>query len=138
MLIIKHTVETTAAPSQIWHVWQDVENWKSWDHDLESGTLNGPFQRGTTGTLKFKNESELKTVLTHVEPLKMFVQEAKLFLATAVMTHCINTVNGKTHVTVQTDIRGPLAFFYFWLIGQSIRKKVPLEVKEMLEKATSV
>ena len=31
MLIIKHTVETTASPEEIWDVWQDVSNWNTWD-----------------------------------------------------------------------------------------------------------
>lgn len=138
MFIIKHTVETTATPSQIWSVWQDVENWKSWDHDLESSQLNGPFTAGTPGILKFKDGTELKTVLMQVDFSKSFVQEAKLFLAKAVMTHYINEVNGKTQVTVQTEIRGPLSFFYALFIGKSIKKKVPLEMEEMLKKAKSI
>ena len=135
MLIIKHTVETTATPTQIWRVWQDVENWNSWDHDLESSGINGPFQVGTMGYLKFKDSPLLKTLLTRVEPLKIFVQEAKLSLATVIMTHIISTIGDKTHVTIQTEIRGPLALFYFLLLGRSIRKKVPIEVLEMLKKA---
>jgi len=54
MLIIRHTVETTATPTQIWQVWQDVENWNSWDHETESSRLDGPFQAGITGWLKPK------------------------------------------------------------------------------------
>ena len=135
MLIVKHTVEAAVTPSQIWHVWQDVENWKSWDHDLESSCFNGPFKVGTTGFLKFKNSQQLETVLTRVEPLKAFVQEAKLPLAKVVMTHSINQIDGKTHVTFQTEIRGLLAFFWVWLLSKSIKKKIPLEMEEMLKKA---
>lgn len=138
MLIIKHTVETTATPTQIWRVWQDVENWNSWDYDLESSGIKGPFQVGTTGYLKFKDNPLLKTLLTCVEPLKMFVQEAKLPLATVVMTHIISNIEGKTYVTIQTEIRGLFAFFYIILLGFSIRKKVPIEVQAMLKKAKAL
>lgn len=138
MLIIKHTVATDTTPAQIWHVWQDVATWNSWDHDLESSELNGAFTVGTRGSLKFKDGTELKTVLTHVDPSNLFVQEAKLFLAKAVMSHYIHSVDGKTYVTVQTDIQGPLALLYTLFIGRSIKKKIPLEMKEMLKRAISI
>lgn len=137
MLIMKHTKETSATPSQVWQVLQDVENWKSWDHELEESTIEGPFQAGSTGRVKLKNGPHLKTILTYVEPLKVFVQEAKLFLAKAVMTHIIAQVDGKTYVTFQTEIQGSLALFYTWLLGYSIRQKIPVEMKEMLKKAES-
>jgi hypothetical protein len=34
MRIVKHTVETKATPIQIWKVWEDAENWKTWDKDI--------------------------------------------------------------------------------------------------------
>lgn len=54
MLIIKHTIKTTASPAAIWHIWQDVAHWNTWDHGIEYSTLDGPFAEGTTGTLKPK------------------------------------------------------------------------------------
>lgn len=135
MLIMEYTEETNATPAQIWHVWQDVENWNSWDRELESSRLEGPFQSGVRGYLKFKNGPTLNTILTHVEPLKQFVQEAQLFLATVVMTHSIDQIAEKTQVTVKVEICGFSAFFYSWMIGRSIQRKIPLEVKEMLKQA---
>jgi len=68
----------------------------------------------------------------------MFVQEAKLVLAKVVMIHSISQVAGKTQVTFQTEIREPLAFFFACLIGRSIKKKIPIEMEEMLKKAKTV
>ena len=61
MLVIKHTVETTASPKAIWDIWQDVANWKSWDHGIEFSTIDGPFKEGTTGTLKPKGGPQVRT-----------------------------------------------------------------------------
>ena len=138
MLIIKHTVTTTATPAHIWQVLQDVENWNSWDHGTASSGLEGPFQAGTPGWLKPVDGPVLKTLLTQVEPYKIFVQEAQLLLAKAVMTHTISNIAGVTHVTFQTEIRGPLAFFWALMIGSSIKKKIPLEMTEMLKQATAL
>ncbi len=140
MLIIKHTVETTATPAQIWRVFQDVATWNSWDHELESSGINGPFQAGTPGWLKPVNGPLLKTILTRVEPGKLFVQEAELLFAKAVMTHVISHSHtaGTTQVTFQTEIRRPLAIFWTLMIGSSIKKKIPLEMVAMLKKATAL
>ncbi|MBY0109549.1 MAG: SRPBCC family protein [Candidatus Babeliaceae bacterium] len=138
MIIIKYTIETTATPAQIWQVWQDVGNWKTWDHDLEQARIDGSFQEGTSGILKFKDSPDLKTLLTRVEPFKLFVQEAQLPLAKVVMSHFISQMAGKTQVTIQTEVRGPLAFFFYLLLGSSIKKKVPVEVEEMLKRAKTI
>ena len=138
MLIIKHTVTTTATPAHIWQVLQDVENWNGWDHGTASSGLEGPFQAGTPGWLKPVNGPLLKTILTQVEPHKLFVQEAELVLARAVMTHIISNVAGITQVTFQTEIRGPLALFWVFLLGSSIKKKIPLEMVAMLKKTTAL
>jgi len=138
MLITEHSVQTNVTPEQIWRVWQDVESWPSWDHDLEFSRIDGPFQTGTTGCFKTKSGPVLKTVLTRVEPLKIFVQEAKLPLAKVIMTHTISELDGKTQVIIKTEVKGLLAFFYYYLIGRSIKNKVPIEVKEMLKKAEHI
>ena len=72
MLIVKHTVQTTASPAAIWKLWADVSNWNSWDHGLEYSKIDGPFQKGTRGTLKPKGGPIVQTVLTEVTPLKSF------------------------------------------------------------------
>ncbi|MBY0353270.1 SRPBCC family protein [Candidatus Babeliales bacterium] len=135
MLIIKNTIETTATPSQIWHIWQDIATWNTWDHDLEFSTLNGPFTTGTTGTLKFKTGPLLQTKLAKVEPMHLFVQEANVPLARFVMSHFVTERNGKSTVTFKTEIRGPLALFWALLMGKGIKKKIPIEMAAMIKKA---
>jgi hypothetical protein len=137
MLLIKHTIETTATPAQIWRVWEDVETWKSWDQDIELSRLNGPFEAGTTGCLKMQNSPILKTEITKCEPLRMYVFETKLFLARSVSTSIIDQIGDKTYATFLNEIRGPLAFFYAFLIGREIKDKTPLEMQNMLKKAES-
>lgn len=132
MLIIKHTVETDASPNEVWKVMQDVEDWNKWDHGTEFSRLDGPFQVGTTGSLKPVGGPILKTILKRVEPLKLFVQEAELFLSKVVMTHSISQSMGKTQVTFQTEICGPMAFFYVWWIGSKIKEKVPDEMERFI------
>lgn len=135
MLIIKHTLETNVPPKQIWQVWEDVETWKSWDHEIEFSKMDGPFETGTRGRLKMHNSPILETKITQCEHLRKYVFEANLFLAKSVSTSLIQQRAGKTYVTFQNEVRGPLAFFYVLLIGRRIKQKTPNEMREMLQKA---
>lgn len=135
MLIVKHTVETKATPIQIWRIWQDVENWKNWDPEIELSRIDGPFQTGTTGCTKFIGTPLFKTLLTQVDPLKLVVQEAHLSFAKVVSYQFMSQVAGKTHVTFQVEIRGPLSLFFACMLGRFIKKKIPIEMEEMLKRA---
>ncbi len=135
MLIIKHTIETKASPKAIWHIWQDVPNWNTWDHGIEFSTINGPFTSGTTGTLKPKGGPLVHTKLTKVEPMKMFVDESKLPLSRIIVSHYLTESQGKTQVTHQIEMTGPFAFIFAYLIGRTMKKNLPQEMAAMIKKA---
>jgi hypothetical protein len=138
MFIIKHTVETKATPIQIWKIWEDVENWKSWDQEIELSQIDGSFQAGTTGSTKFVGTPLFKTLLTQVEPHKLVVQEAYLSFAKVVSYQSMRQVDGKTEMTFQVEIRGPLSLFYACILGRFIKKKIPTEMEEMLKRAKTL
>lgn len=138
MLIIKHTVETSASPEDIWQIWQDVKNWNTWDYGIEYSNINGPFAEGAKGVLKPKGGPLVHTQLTCVEPFKKFVDESKLFLARIVVSHYLAQSAGKTLVTHQIEMKGPLAFLFAYLIGRTMKKNLPQEMETMVKKAESL
>ena len=138
MLIIKHTITTTASVEDIWKLLSEVNSWPTWDHDLEYSSIDGPFQSGTTGKLKFKSGPLLQTKLIKVEPMKSFTQEAKIALSRVIMSHYVTEHYSKTTVTFQTEICGPMAFIWALLIGRSIKKKIPIEMSAMVKIAESL
>ncbi len=134
MLIVKHTIETEATPIQIWKIWEDAENWKTWDREIELSRLDGPFQAGTTGCTKFVGTPLIKTLLTQVEPHKLVIQEAYLSFAKVISHQSMDHIAGKTQVTFQVEIRGPLSLFYACILGRFIKKKIPAEMEEMIKR----
>ncbi len=135
MLLIEHTVETSALPSQVWKVWEDVENWSSWDCGLEFSTIDGPFQTGTRGRLKPKGGPLVQTELTKVEPMRMFTDEARLFGAKIVVSHSMARSGEKTAVTHRIEMKGPLAYLFAFLIGREMKKNLAREMLAMVKKA---
>ncbi|MCH9613379.1 MAG: hypothetical protein SP1CHLAM54_03780 [Chlamydiia bacterium] len=133
MFKFTHTVETKAPPEQIWRIWEDVENWKRWDKDIEYSEIDGPFQAGTKGTTKFFETPSFKTLLTEVKPHQLFIQEAYLSFAKVVSNHSMNHSNGVTEVTFRVEIQESSSSFHSQMIGRFIKKKLPLEMEEMLK-----
>ena len=70
-----HTVEADVSPEAIWALYEDVTSWPSWDAEAELITRDGPFQAGTTGTMKFVGQESLVYRLKKVEPVREFVDE---------------------------------------------------------------
>lgn len=138
MLIIEHTEKTHASKEMIWSIWEDVENWNSWDHGLEFSTLDGPFKTGTTGTLKPKGGPVIKTTLTKVDPMNAFVDEAKLPLTTILMYHKIEEGNDNLKITNRVEMYGFFAPFYAILLGRDLKKNLPTEMRAMIKKAESM
>ena len=54
-----------------------------------------------------------------------------------IVKHTVET-NGKTHVTHQIEMTGPLAFFFAFVIGRNMKKNLPQEMKAMIKKAESL
>lgn len=138
MLIIKHTIETTARPSDIWQIWQDVANWHTWDHGIEYATSDGPFVAGTRGTLKPKGAPLVHTQLTCVEPMKKFVDESRLPFARIIVSHFLTEEFGRTYVTHQIEMKGILSFLFAYLIGREMKKNLPVEMQAMVKKAEAL
>lgn len=138
MLIIKHTLETHVPVANIWQIWQDVQNWNTWDYNIEYSHIDGSFIKGTTGKLKPKGGPLVCTKLTCVEPMKMFVNESKLFLARIIVSHYLTESKHKTQVTHQIEITGPLAFLFAYLIGRTMKKNLPKEMRALIKKAESL
>lgn len=137
MLIIEHTVETKATVADVWRVWQDVSNWKSWDHGIEFSEIYGPFATGTRGVLQPKGGPVLHTQLTRVEQGKMFVDESKLFLCRIIVSHYLKEMNGKLEVTHRIEMKGPLALLFAFLIGRTMKKNLPIEMMAMVKRVES-
>ncbi len=134
MRIVKHTIVTKASPIQIWKIWEDAENWKTWDEQIELSRIDGPFQTGTTGCTKFVGTPLFKTLLIQVEPYKLVAQEAYLSFAKVISYQSMRQVDDKTEVTFQVEIRGPLSLFYACMLRRFIKKKIPQEMELMLKR----
>jgi hypothetical protein len=137
MIIIRHSIETKASREDVWNIWQDAKNWNTWDNVTEYCSIDGITQ-GATGTWKPKEGPALQMKVTRVEPLKEFVTEFKLFLARVISYHYLTESSGKTVLTEQIEIKGPLAFLFAYHVGKGLKKSLPKEMEALIKKAESL
>jgi len=135
MLIIEHTEQTSAQPSAIWKLYQDVDNWNRWDHALEYTKLSGKFAENSTIKLKVKNGPLVDIIINKLEENKLFIDTSNLFLCKIIDTHTITQKNGQTFVTHKIEMTGLLSFFFAFVIGRGMKKDLPSVMKELVTQA---
>jgi uncharacterized protein YndB with AHSA1/START domain len=43
--------DTTASPDAVWRIWSDPSTWPTWNPDVRSISLDGPFESGVSGSM---------------------------------------------------------------------------------------
>jgi hypothetical protein len=103
-----HIVEADVAAQAVWALYEDVTTWPSWDAQAEKITRDGPFQAGTTGTMKFVGQDPLRYRLAKVEPLREFVDETPAGQLLVRVSHLLEPVAaGRLRITYSAEIEGP-------------------------------
>jgi Polyketide cyclase / dehydrase and lipid transport len=103
-----HSLDTDVRPEAIWALYEDVTTWPSWDAQAERVIRDGPFQTGTTGTMKFVGQKPLTYRLKKVEPLREFVDETPVGSLVVRVSHLLQPLpDGRTRLTYSAEIDGP-------------------------------
>src|SRR3954453_1130865 len=103
-----HTIETDVPAEAIWSLYEDVTTWPSWDAGAERVTRDGPFETGTTGTMKLDGQEPLHYRLAKVEPLREFVDETPVGDLVVRVSHLLEPQDeSRLRVTYSVQIEGP-------------------------------
>jgi hypothetical protein len=104
-----HAVEADVPAEAIWSLYEDVATWPSWDEEAELVTRDGPFEAGTTGTMKFVDQPPLRYRLTKVEPQREFVDETPVGDLVVRVSHLLEPLpSGRLRITYSAEIDGPV------------------------------
>ena len=80
---IEEKIEVKATPAQVFHLYEKVSDWSSWDPAVQSSTIDGAFKAGAQGRLKPAKGPAAKIEFTEVTKNKSFTTISKLPLCTA-------------------------------------------------------
>jgi len=123
---------------QLWKVWTDVNQWHTWQDDIEYAKLDGEFSAGQSISFKPKGGSEIKIELTRVEPNQTFVDLTRFPLAKMYDTHEIIEQGGQLEVKTTISMDGILAPLWRKLVAEEIANSLKAQTERLIERAKNV
>jgi len=127
------TVEGLTA-LQVWKTWTDVNQWHTWQDDVESAKLEGAFKKGGLIHFKPKGGPNIRIELTEVQPCTLFVDLTRFPLARMYDSHELIEQGNRLEIRTTIRISGPLSFLWRKLVVNDIVKSLPAQTDSLIEK----
>jgi len=115
------TLETAATPERVWRIWSDVSTWPSWNPDVLSVAIVGPFVSGARGQMTTKAGGTHDITLRDVEPGRSFGLETSPIPLGRFHFECqVQPGDRATTISQSITIGGPLGPLYSAMMGPRI------------------
>lgn len=138
MWATEHSVETTAAPEQIWRVWADVAGWPEWNGDIERIELVGEFAADSRILMTPIGEETIELLISEAVEPELFVDEARMGEIVIRTTHRVQRIDPeRSRVTHRMEISGAGADSLGRQIGPEISGDFPETLAELIARAES-
>ncbi|MBB3656463.1 hypothetical protein FHX15_001691 [Rhizobium sp. BK650] len=103
----EYSIESDAAPEEIWALFRDVSGWTRWNAGIETIVLEGPFAQGTTFVMKPPGEAAFRSTLIEVHENECFVDETSIGDLVVTVAHRIKRLSSmRTRITYAVVARG--------------------------------
>ena len=121
--------------SQVWKVWADVNQWHTWQNDIEYAKLDGEFKKGNAFHFKPKGGPTFNIELTKVEPNSIFVDLTKFPLAKMYDSHELIVRGDELEIRTTISIEGPLSFVWRKIVAENVANGMKEQTERLVEKA---
>ena len=120
---------------QVWKVWTDINQWHTWQSDIEHAKLVGEFKVGNTFLLKPKGGPKVKIELFKVEHHKEFTDLTRFPGAKMYGSHEFIHNGDELEIKTTMSIEGPLSFLWRKIVAEDIANGLREQTENLLEKA---
>ncbi len=120
---------------RIWHVWTDINQWHTWQDDIEYAKLEGELKTGAFFQFKPKGGPKFKIELTDVKPNVIFTDVTRFPLAKMYDAHEIIVHGDELELKCTISITGPLAFFWRKFVAEGVANGAPEQIEKLIERA---
>ena len=136
MWAAEHTHETTATPQRVWRLWADVEQWPSWNPDIEEIELSGPFAPGSRIVMTPSGQEPIELEIAEAKEPQLFVERADLGQIVVRTTHRVERLDDElARITYRMEITGPQADTLGPEVGPQISGDFPETLAALAERA---
>jgi uncharacterized protein YndB with AHSA1/START domain len=120
---------------RVWKVWTDINQWHTWQADIEYAKLDGDFKVGNAFLLKPKGAPKVNIELIKVEPNKVFTDLTKFPLARMYGSHEFIMHGDELEIRTTMSIEGGLSFLWRKLVAEGVANGMPEQTDRLIEKA---
>ena len=131
-----HEKECNIDIDKLWDLYSNVENWKLWDEEVESISINGNFTAGTKGVMTMEEQEPMNFTLTTVEEKKCFIDETviKPLNVSIIVGHFIEQkTNDRFFLRHSVIIKGENADMVAEQIGESFTIDIPDSMEKLIK-----
>jgi hypothetical protein len=119
---------------QVWNVWTDVNQWHTWQDDIDHAKLDGGFETGNVIHFKPKGGPNIKLELTEVKPNSVFIDLTRFPLAKMYDLHELIDHGNKLEIKSTIRIEGPLSFIWKKLVAENVANGLEEQTEKLIEK----
>lgn len=119
------TYSTTApglTAAQVWKVWADVDQWHTWQGDIDHARMLGEFKTGSQFAFKPKGGPNLTLELTDVRDGESFTDLTRFPLARMYDAHDLKDTPVGVEISMRMWLEGPLSFLWRKLVAEDVAK----------------
>ena len=119
---------------QVWKVWTDINQWHSWQGDIDYAKLDGDFKVGNSFLLKPKGGPKVRIELIRVEPNKVFMDLTRFPLARMYGSHEFIHHGDELEIKTTMSIEGGLAWLWRKIVAEDVANGMPEQTDRLIEK----
>lgn len=121
----------------IWRIWSDVNNWPTWDKELEYCKIDKEFAVGNQFILKPKSGPKIKITLSEVKPNEKFINYCKFLGATMFNEHELEESPDGLRIKSTIRVTGPLSLIWVNLVAKNVANSAPEQMDALVNLAKS-
>jgi hypothetical protein len=120
--------------AQLWRVWTDVNQWHTWQPDIEYARLDGAFAAGRTFVLKPKGGPKVKIEIVAAEPGSRFTDLTRFPGARMYGNHEFVVRDDGLEIRTTIRVEGPLGFGWRKIVAEGIASGMAEQTERLLER----
>jgi uncharacterized protein YndB with AHSA1/START domain len=123
---------------QVWSVWTDVNQWTSWQNDLELARLEHDFKAGTKFLMRPKGGPNVNIELLRVERNRNFTDLTRFPLARMTGSHDLIEHGDELEVRTTMKVEGLLSFLWVKIVANDVAKGLEAQTDALLKRVRTL
>ncbi|MBC3872582.1 SRPBCC family protein [Undibacterium flavidum] len=128
---VEHRITIATPPATIFQIYEDVENWHTWDPDTKQAFIDGPFRVGSRGRITPPKGMSVPMLFTQVEPGRCFTVESKIPLFRMLFEHELIAIAGATEVIHRVTFSGLLSIVLGPMLSKQLNAGLPITLRNL-------